>query len=236
MTVCLAATYENGKGVVLASDQMVTAHFPIGYEFEHEETTKIVPMSNSVDIYALVAGDVLKGQEIIGAARVQAQTQDVTTAAEIAELVRACYQQTRLTHIVRTELEPRGLDINSYYNNQQRLLPQVVQVVDQVMCQTDLGVQIIIAGPGNGQYTIHTVTNPGVVNDNSPIGHSAIGSGAPHAIYSLIEAPYMPSLDKNTVLEMVKAAKRRSQVAPGVGASTRIIAIPQEEVEECTVQ
>lgn len=228
MTVCLAALYENGKGAVLVSDQMVTAHFPIGYEFEQEESTKIIRVSDSSEIYALVAGDVLKGWEIINAARIQAQAQGTTTAAEVAELVRVCYQQARLTTVVRMELEPRGMDLNTYYNNHQRLLPQVVQVVDQAMCQTDFGVQIIIVGPSDGQFTVHTVVNPGVVNDNSPIGHSAIGSGAPHAIYSLIEAPYKLSLNRDSVLEMMKAAKKRSQVAPGVGMATRIIAIPEE--------
>ena len=45
MTICVAALYGNGAGVVLASDQMVTAHFPIGYEFEHDETKKILPVT-----------------------------------------------------------------------------------------------------------------------------------------------------------------------------------------------
>ena len=46
MTICIAALYDNGKGAVLASDQMITASIPIGYEFEHQEITKIVPLSD----------------------------------------------------------------------------------------------------------------------------------------------------------------------------------------------
>lgn len=37
MTVCIATLYDNSKGFVLTSDQMTTAYFPIGYEFEREE-------------------------------------------------------------------------------------------------------------------------------------------------------------------------------------------------------
>ena len=37
MTVCIAALYGSGEGVALASDRMVTAHIPIGYEFEYGE-------------------------------------------------------------------------------------------------------------------------------------------------------------------------------------------------------
>ena len=41
LTICVAALYEDGKGAVLASDRMVTAHIPFGYEFEHQQTAKI---------------------------------------------------------------------------------------------------------------------------------------------------------------------------------------------------
>jgi len=41
MTVCIAALYDDGKGCVLTSDQMTTAHFPIGYEFESDEVEKL---------------------------------------------------------------------------------------------------------------------------------------------------------------------------------------------------
>ena len=231
MTVCIAALYDSGKGVVLASDRMVTAHFPIGYEFEHQETTKVVPMDEPVSIYALSAGDVLLGNEILTIAREQAQQLGVSTASGIAELVRSAYQSVRLTTIVRTELEPRGLDLGSYYNNHQGLLPQVVQVVDQAMSQSDIGVQFIIAGPSDSLYTIHTVVNPGTLSHNNPIGYSAVGSGAPHALYSLIEASYRPSLNKDSVREMVEHAKKRSEVAPGVGSGTQMVVAPTEGEE-----
>ena len=42
MTVCIATLYGSGKGVVLVSDRMVTAHIPMGYEYEHKETDKII--------------------------------------------------------------------------------------------------------------------------------------------------------------------------------------------------
>ena len=146
-------------------------------------------------------------------------------------MVRQVYGSVRLTTIISTELEPRGLSLSDYYSSQQSLLPQITQVIDQALSQTDLGVQIIIAGCDGDQYTIHTILNPGTVSEASPIGYSAIGSGAPHLIYSLIEAPYKPSLSKEEVETMVKEAKNRSEVAPGVGASTQLITIPKGEEE-----
>lgn len=232
MTVCIAALYENGEGAVLISDQMVTAHIPIGYEFEQKETSKIIAMDDSESVYALVSGDVLLGNQIIGAAKTQLQQQNGNSSAEhTAQVVRAAYQQARLTEIINRELEPRGLDLNGFYGRHQQLAQQVVQMIDQAMTQTNIGVEFIIAGFSGSTHTIHTILNPGVISNNNPIGHGAIGSGSPHALYSLIEDNYNPSLSKEDVIDMVERAKTRSEVAPGVGSATAQVVMPREQVE-----
>ena len=232
MTVCIAALYGDGEGVVLASDRMVTAHFPIGYEFEHQENTKIVNLAGANSTHALVAGDVLRGNEILKMAQVIMEQRDsCASASEAAEIVRSAYQQVRLTNITHRELEPRGIDLAGFYGRHQQLSPQVVQIVDQVMCNLDLGIEILVAGPNGKIYTIHTILNPGTIHDNSAIGHGAIGSGAPHALYSLIENSYAITLSKDKVVELVKKAKTRSEVAPGVGKETTIVVMPKEKVK-----
>lgn len=224
MTVCIAALCDNGKGVVLAADQMVTARIPIGYEFEHQEITKIVPLDDEQgSTYALAAGDVLLGTKILDQAKIQVQQQQrMVTATEIAEIVRGVYQSLRLSNIVQKELEPRGLDIDSYYGRHQSLSPQVLLIIDQSLSQWDAGVEFIIAGRGEAGYTIHTVINPGITVDNTPLGYCAIGSGAPHAMYSLIEARYTRGVDQVEVEKLVRKAKGRSEVAPGVGSETQL--------------
>ena len=222
MTICIAALYNNGEGVVLVSDQMVTASIPIGYEFEHQEIPKIASLTDSAPIYALSAGDVLLGTEILNIARAQIrQVQNVVTAGQAVDLVRAVYQRVRLIKIMQRELEPRGLTLENYYAQHSSLAPQVLQIVDQAMSQTDVDVEFIVAGPGENGYTLHTVINPGLTNDHTPIGYCAIGSGAPHAMYSLIEAQYTRSLSLEDVKKLVNQAKVRSEVAPGVGSGTQ---------------
>ena len=230
MTVCIAALYDSGEGVALASDRMVTAHIPIGYEFEYDEHTKIVELAGSQSVYALVAGDVLRAHEILNVAQAEmAQRDGGVTASEAAEVIRKSYQQVRLNCIVHWELEPRGLDLGSYYGRQQQLSQQIVQMIDQAMCNTNLGVEVIVAGPSGQAYTIHTVLNPGTVVDNSAIGYAAIGSGSPHALFSMIEESYTASLGRDDVVELVGKAKKRSEVAPGVGRETTTLVIPREE-------
>jgi hypothetical protein len=229
MTICIGALYDDGKGCILASDAMVTAHFPIGYEFESGEVDKIVAMSSASPIHALVSGDVLVADAILSVARKSAEDQGITTTSGIAELVRAAYQSVRVTNIVRAELEPRGLDLGGYYNNQQRLQPALVQFIDRAFAETDVGVELIVAGLSEAQCSIYTVTNPGQLTPHDAIWYAAIGTGAPHALYSLIDGKYKKSLDRATVESMVKEAKRRSEVAPGVGGETKIVVIPAEE-------
>ena len=231
MTVCIAALYGKGKGVVLVSDRMVTAHFPIGYEFEHQEDTKIIALDGADAVHVMLAGDVLRGNEVLNVAKAQlVQREGGVTAPEAAEIVREAYQKVRLANIVQRELEPRGLDLNSYYGRQQQLAPHVVQIIDQAMCTGDLGVEMLVAGPNGERHTIHTILNPGTIHDNTSIGHGAIGSGSPHALYSLIEASYVSSLSREKVIELAQGAKQRSEVAPGVGKETTTVAIPSEDV------
>jgi len=230
MTVCIAALYDGGAGVILVSDRMVTAHIPIGYEFEHRESPKIIPLDGADAVHVPIAGDVLRGNEILDEAKaLLAHREGSIAAPEAADTVRQAYQKVRLTNIVHRELEPRGLSLESYYGRQQHLSPQVVQIIDQAMYNADLGVEMLVAGPNGGNHAIHTILNPGTIHDNSSIGHGAIGSGAPHALYSLIEGSYAPSLSRDEVLALVEAAKHRSEVAPGVGKETTIVEIPGKE-------
>ena len=218
MTICIAALCDDEKGCVLTSDQMVTAHFPIGYEFENEEVEKIAKISDSS--YVLIAGDIVFANRIVEDTKTQIKSQNIISIHRIAEQLRVSYQNIRKMHIIQTEIEPRGIDINYYYANQQRLLPHLVQVIDNQLRNFPLTVDFIIVGQEESSCHIYTVGNPGLLLSHDCIGFAAIGSGAPHAIYSLIESKYKKSLNKESVKEIVDKAKKRSEVAPGVGGKT----------------
>lgn len=222
MTVCIAALYENGRGCVVASDLMTTAHFPIGYEFEREDVEKIVRIHDPACVYVLISGDVIFANEVIDGARREIIAQDIKDTALIAEALRKSYQIIRRKHIVRNELEPRGLDLDMYYQNQQKMLAPVVQMIDNALRTWNPRVDFIVAGKDESLCHTYIVTNPGDLSCHDSIGYVAIGSGAPHAIYTLIES-YRKSIDKDTIVELIKKAKERSEVAPGVGKKTKII-------------
>ena len=151
------------------------------------------------------------------------------TVSEAAERVRESYQNIRLTKVIHGELEPRGLDLNQYYERHQTLSPHIVQMIDQALSSSDLGVTMLIAGANEQVHAIYTILNSGAILDNGGIGHGAIGTGAPHALSVLIEGAYTSSMTKDQVTELVEKAKLRSEVAPGVGTQATIVAIPTTE-------
>lgn len=225
MTICIAALYENGKGCVLASDQMTTAHFPIGYEFENEEVRKIIKVRETTVAYLLIAGDVLFANEVLEAVRKDVDAKGITATPIIAELFRQHYQNVRKQHIFRTELEPRGLTLDSFYQGHQRFVLQIVQLIDNALKTGNPRTELIVAGLCESCWSIFSIVNPGDLFCHDAIGFMAIGSGAPHAVYSLIESGYKKSMDEHTVHELVEKAKCRSEVAPGVGKGTEILSI-----------
>lgn len=231
MTICIAALYDNGKGCVLASDQMTTAHFPIGYEFENEEVKKIVKVRDETVAYMLIAGDVLFANEVLEAVRKGVDTKGLTGTSVIAELFRQEYQWVRREHIIRSQLEPRGLTLEEYYKKHQSLMKEIVQVIDRTLVTYNTRTEMIVAGFDEERCSLFSVMNPGDLFCHDALGFAAVGSGAPHAVYSLIESGYKKSMNGKQVYELVEKAKNRSEVAPGVGSKTEIISVPEVKDE-----
>lgn len=227
MTICIAALYGNGKGCVLASDQMTTARFPIGYEFENEEIKKIVKVRETAVAYLLTAGDVLFANEVLEAVRTDVDAEGITATPIIAELFRQHYQDVRRQHIIRSELEPRGLTLASYYQAHQRLTQPVVMMIDNALTKGNPRTELVVAGFGETCCSVFSIMNPGDLFCHDAIGFAAVGSGGPHAVYSLIEAGYKKSMDAKTVYDLVEKAKHRSEMAPGVGEKAEIISVPE---------
>lgn len=228
MTVCITALYNKGKGFVLESDQMLTMHYPMAYEYENEEFDKISILSDKSPIYCLSAGNAIFAAEIIDSAANQITNEGISSVDKAAQVVRDTYMQYRMSRLIRNELETRGLDLNSYYKNQRSLMPEIATLIDKNFRTFNLGVEFIIVGSSGSQCHIYTIIHPGDVYCNDSIGYAAIGIGAPHVIYHMIEHNYRKSLDREAISKLVDGAKKRSEVAPGVGRKTRKIIEPKE--------
>lgn len=231
MTICIAALAESGRKIIAAVDRMITANFPLPTEFETDDVSKTYSLGEAA--MAMSAGNALSAWEIMKKARDLIADQQINKIEQIVEVVRKTYQNYRQRLIEERYLEPRGLNMNSYYNMQLKLVPSVVGDIENQLVNFNIGVDLIVAGCRNGgECHLYTITHPGVSTSHDAIGYVSIGSGAPHAMYYFISTNYHKSMPVEEVKKIVLEAKKRSQVAPGVGKQTELIIIPEGSGKE----
>jgi 20S proteasome alpha/beta subunit len=220
MTVCMAAICRDddkdpATAVVVASDRMVTMGSII--EFEHTTSKSTAVGARAV---ALIAGDALTGTHLVRelAAEVAAAPMSV---GQLAQALSARYVETRNRHAEADILVPRGLNWNEFYGRHQNLVPQITMMLDQTLAGYNLNVELLVAGVDEGGGHISSLSNPGSrALDNDMIGYGAVGSGALHALQSMIGFRHATDCGLSETIFRVYASKRRAEVAPGVGNET----------------
>lgn len=231
MTICMGAVCQDGGGaaVVVASDRMVT--WASLTEFEHR-----VPKVRSIGAaaVALIAGDALTGTRM--AEEVAAEKAGQALSVEqFADALADRYVAVRMECVEADLLKARGLNLQTFYQMHQQLLPQITGGIDQEMAQYNLGVELLVAGVDVSGGHVFTIHNPGGRHlHHDVIGHAAIGSGWIHAIQSMIgfhHASMQPLLD---TIFRVYVSKRRAELAPGVGRETDLMIVTQAGPERLT--
>jgi hypothetical protein len=230
MTVCLAALCQSdnrGPLVVAAADRMVTLGGFI--QFEHAIPKMARPSSLAI---TMLAGDTLVGTRL-------AQTVTAKFAgsspkvADIAAALSEQYVEVRQGRMDGEILKPRGLNLQSFYGRHTALSPQVVMMLDDRMAKFDLQVEFLLTGVDGEGAHIFTVHNPGSPErQHDVIGYAAIGSGTVHALQAMIGFNHSPLDPLRDTLYRVYAAKRRAEVAPGVGKDTDLMVISGAGITE----
>lgn len=232
MTICIGALCADLHGkpnqvVVAASDRMVTLS---GFmEFEHE-IPKAMPLSTKV--VGLMAGDAIKGSRMQREVRHKLPSDEVSVQ-EIANHIVDLYVEHRRREIETSFFQTRGLTLDEFYKGgvMQRILPTIAQFLDQESSSFDFKVSLLVVGvDGSGGHVLHVANPGGSYDDYEQIGYHAIGSGAVHALQALIGFGHTGHRTYGETLYSVYAAKRRAEVAPGVGKDTDMIVINSEGI------
>ena len=219
--LCAGADGTDASAVVVASDRMVTMGGIT--EFEHE-VPKVTQIGDR--IVALAAGDALRGAQLINELR-----RDVHHGAQqlqnVAATAAALYAALRRQQIESEILSPRGITMQQFYQGlQQAMLPQLVINIDNLIGTFNYNLEVLIAGADDSGAHLCAITNPGgSYDDFQPIGYAAIGSGALHAVQSLIGMRQAPLRSLHETVFNVYASKRRAEAAPGVGRETDVVII-----------
>jgi len=225
LTVCVAALYAGGGGVIGASDRMITAG---DVQFEPQQT-KLVTLTNSITI--MLAGDSSLQMEIVYKVRtdIQRRLQDnpgtVFEVQEVADLYAHFYVQARRKRSENAILAPIGLDYDSFVLRQQELAPELVKQLATELINFEMPqVSAIIAGvdtDGGHIYLVHGSD----VSCQDGVGFAAIGAGYWHSNSQLMFGGHHKYRPFPESLLLVYSSKKRAEVAPGVGNATDMFII-----------
>lgn len=196
---------------------MVTSGYPNLVEFERS-SPKIEHVC--AQCVALVAGSAVRYGELLRAVRREVGHTDDLEVAWVVEKVKEKYDEFRTRVLEQSIFRPRGLTRAEFYGRMSTFPQPVIRELDTVCATFDYEVQFVICGVDTAGGHIHLVLNPGHSECLDAVGFSAIGTGAIHASHSLIANGAEPGISLQRGVYLAYEAKRRSEVAPGVGSGT----------------
>jgi 20S proteasome alpha/beta subunit len=220
MTVCIAAKCVNLSGqeiVVGASDRMLTAG---DIEFE-PPLTKIYGLASHA--VAMISGDAADQAEIISATRRRLAQGPVADVRSIVNIYSEEYAAHRRRVASSHFLEPLGLDFPTLKNGS--VEPSILSNLVTQLQTSRLHTSAIIAGVDGIGSHIYVVEDPGIPRFCDNIGFAAIGYGQNHAESLFMFRQYSWQWTPDKALFLVYAAKKRAEVAPGVGRETDLFVI-----------
>jgi hypothetical protein len=234
VTVCIAAickaipttltpNWEQQKMIIGAADRMLTVGEII--EYEPEATNKIYQFSSA--IFAMLAGDFGMQTEILRGVistvndRIAAEPEKWLDVKWVAEMYAENFKKCHLCRAENAILAPQGLDLTSFLKDQKNLNPEFVKQIASKLAQFQSpGVEAILCGHDVTGAHIYVVDNSANVTCHDVVGFAAIGIGNWHANSQFMFANHTPFRGFAETLLLTYSAKKRAEVAPGVGADT----------------
>jgi len=224
MTVCVAARSQGGL-IFGASDRMLTSG---DVQFE-PNTSKIYPLTTS--IAAMTAGDsafqieILREVHKILEDRMRSQPDNWWLLRDVAYLYLHYRNEIKKKRAEEILLVPLGLDLNSFVAKQKQMSDRFITQLTKELVNFEVpSVETIFAGVDQDGSHIYTVEHDRVSCHDS-VGFSAIGIGYSPAKSQFMLTGYNYESPIADSLLLTYTAKRRAEVAPGVGRGTDMFVI-----------
>ena len=224
MTVCVTAIC--AENIIFgASDRMLTAG---DIQFQPQQP-KLLPITTSV--VTQIAGDASIQADIISLViadvkqRVEAKPTEWLNVRDVAGLYCHYYDELRLARTEHAILAPLGLDRNTWLTKQNGMDPTLVKNIATELMNYEFPLTAaIFSGVDNSRAHIY-VARGGVLTCQDIVGFAAIGAGEWHANSQLMFAGHTRHKSLPETLLSVYSAKKRAEVAPGVGEATDMFTI-----------
>jgi hypothetical protein len=224
MTVCIAAMCEGGI-IFGAADRMKTAG---DVQFEPPMPKKF-HITNSIVV--MTAGDALFHGEILGELcgviyeRVKAEPDNWWKVKDVAELYAYFHNATKQRRAENAILVPLGLNRENFISRQSEMSNEFIASITKELLNFNmpLASSIITGIDANGPH-IYRLDND-KISCWDHIGFVSIGNGSRHAESQFMFARHAPNSLLSESLLLTYSAKKRSEVAPGVGCETDMFMI-----------
>lgn len=236
VTVCIAAICKgylpdsNLNVVIGATDRMLTAG---DIEFEPKLANKIVVFSNS--IFGLFAGDFGLQTELVREVlptvirRIEAEPTNWWEVRHVAELYADAIKKAHQKRAENAILMPQGLTLRTFLSLQKELNPEYIKQLASKLAQFDSpSIEAIFCGIDMTGAHIYVVNNSANVVCHDVVGFATIGAGYWHADSQFMFANHNPFKGFAETLLLTYSAKKRAEVAPGVGSDTDMFSIGPE--------
>lgn len=231
MTQLVGVLCEDRTKVILVSDRMVSTGDG-SITFEHEPKFALIAPNAIV----LTAGSVHEPEIIIDAKIAIGDAKK--SIREIADIVAEKFRIARQKHVVQEILEPYGLtSFEDYIEKQQRLHEDTNLRIIRKIDEYEFELAYIIGGVDEFAH-LYFISDPGTSQCWDTAGFCTAGSGDRHAepVFAFYE--YRPSMMASEALQVAYEAKKRAEMAGGVGKETDEWIITKEgcyEVDKETI-
>lgn len=227
MTVILAALYEDGKGAIIMSDKMRTTGYDngkggISYHYEENEDIQKIFRINKHSTLAY-AGDVEFWTNVIDELRMQVNQNE--KCSKVRTKLETIYRNEMRDWLATNVLFLYGYArYDDYVNDQQRLRnvdPMLINIIENRLNherQAVPGELLLVGKDDNKTMKLFTLAATGKLN-LSARGLATLGSGAKHSMVTMLKELRL-SQSQDEVYEILKKAKKLSEVEQDVGAAT----------------
>ena len=227
MTVCIAAIC-NDNMVLGASDRMITTGVAGSIGFE-PNLPKVWTLTNSIAV--MVADDILLHTEVFDKVkrpvleRIIKEPDNWWKVEDVADLYSRFYVQVKSMRAEREVLLPFHLSLEEFINRQKEMSPDFVMNIKEKLDKFKTSnISSIVTGVDADGPHIFEVNNE-KVSCCDQIGFAVIGIGYLHAAPHLMFSGHVRKSPITRTLIVTHQAKKKSEVAPGVGRGTDMFMI-----------
>lgn len=224
MTICISVLSNERHEVIVLADRMITS-IDQTLAFEHDEPKIEKLFDNCV---ALTAGQATLHQQIFRGCKTDIR--DTTPLInDVVLKLRDQYKNARKELMNDSIFATRGITIDYFYEMQDKIHESTIFELNNRMDAFIFPLDIIVAGVDDSSSHIYIITNPGIVVPLDAIGFACVGTGTRHAEVTFAYRKFSTSIDTKRALYISYEAKKRAEMAGGVGQRTDIAIISKKD-------